>query len=130
MCRKKLWKSPILNGVTTASDGYLKELEPNLRQASKIRGALPDEDAATKGDVPGTPQPGKKMKRRPGEMNTLNGPALSWEANFLRQHEAPDKSLQPDCSQKMLDTIIRNEELRGSISCQAGHLNWFRCRMR
>jgi hypothetical protein len=66
-------------------------LNLNLRKASKIRSALPNEDAATKGDVPGTPQPGKKMKRRPGETNTLNGLAFSWEANFSRQREEAAK---------------------------------------
>jgi hypothetical protein len=49
-----------------------QEFEQNLCKASKISGAFPKEDAAMKGEVPGTPQPGKKMKRRPGKMNTLN----------------------------------------------------------
>jgi hypothetical protein len=57
---KEAVEKQFFSRATTASDGYLKELEPTLRQASKIRGALPDEDAATKGDIPGTPQPGKK----------------------------------------------------------------------
>jgi hypothetical protein len=93
----------ILSRATTASDGYLKELEPTLRQTIKIRGALPDEDAATKGDVPGTPQPGKKMKRRPGEINTLNQLALSWEVNFSRQRYRQTNNLNAIVSRKMLD---------------------------
>jgi hypothetical protein len=80
-------------------------LNINLRKASKIRGALLNEDAATKGDVPGTPQPGKKMKRRPGEMNTINGLAVSWEANILLQRKAPDKRPQPDRPSKKYWTL-------------------------
>jgi hypothetical protein len=71
-----------------------------------------------KGDVPGTPQPGKKMKRRPGKMNTLNQLALLWEANFLRQCEAPDKQPQPDRNRKNVGRCqILNEELKANASC-------------
>jgi hypothetical protein len=67
----------ILNGGHNRVRRLPKKLEQYLHKASKICGAFPHEDAATKGDVPGTPQPGKKMKRRPGEINTLNQFALS-----------------------------------------------------
>jgi hypothetical protein len=94
-----------------------QEFEQYLRKASKICGAFPDEDAATKGDVPGTPQPGKKMKRRPGEINTLNQLALSWEANFLRQRETPDKRPKPDRLQKnVVRCQIQVEALRAIAS--------------
>jgi hypothetical protein len=71
VCRKELWRSNSQRKPQPRPTAT-QEFEQYLRKASKICGAFPDEDAAKKGDVPGTPQPGKKMKRRPGKMNTIN----------------------------------------------------------